>query len=72
MTLRCLVDGCRRKRVGYTSWCYEHAQQIIEGRIRRPLADTLAALGYWPTPGRSVDPTPFPRIRLWRIKGTRR
>jgi len=71
MTRRCLVKGCRGKRVAFTAWCREHADQIIEGRIRRPLADALAALGHWPTPGRSVDPTPFPRIRLWRIKGAR-
>lgn len=71
MALRCLVDGCRRKRVGYTSWCYEHAQQIIEGRIRRPVADALAALGHRPTPGRSVDPNPFPRISLWSRRRAR-
>lgn len=66
MTLRCSLDGCRGKRVGYAAWCREHTDQIIEGRIRRPLADALAELGHHPRPGRSVDPTPFPRIRLFR------
>lgn len=71
MTLRCTLEGCRGKRVGYSAWCREHTDQIIEGRIRRPLADALAALGHRPSPGRSVDPNPFPRIRLWRTKETR-
>ena len=63
----CGVPRCRAPRVGYASaWCREHTDQIIEGRIRRPLADALAELGHRPRPGRSVDPNPFPRIRLFR------